>query len=78
MFVACPLMSIWIGLLRSPSFCATWQMSYKWFLCCVGISAPLMMVVPIYLLFQDNTVGAVAIAFPSTLILLAIFAIPGT
>jgi hypothetical protein len=50
-------------------------MSYKWLLCCIGLSTPLMMVVPVYLLFQDNFFGAVVIAFPSALILLAIFAV---
>ena len=50
-------------------------MSYKWLLINIGVSALLMMGVPVYLLFQDNLLGAAIIAFPSGAILLLIFAI---
>jgi hypothetical protein len=47
-------------------------MSYRSFLIFMWCLGPTMAGVPLYLLFQNNIAGAIAIALPSALILTAI------
>jgi Flp pilus assembly protein TadB len=53
------------------------HMSQEMFRLCLWIAAALMAIVPIYLLFENNIVGAVVVAVPSFFILTAVASITG-